>query len=48
MSIAAGYIAVAIIAVIGFFVSAEIAAHWDDWVISRTRILTEEDEDSDG
>jgi len=45
MSTAAGLIAVALIAVIGFIISAEIAELWDEWVISRTRVLTEEDED---
>jgi|LauGreDrversion4_2_1035121.scaffolds.fasta_scaffold123268_5 Flp pilus assembly pilin Flp len=47
MSIAAGYIAVALIAGLGFFISTEIAELWDEWVISRTRVLTEEDADSD-
>lgn len=45
MSTAAGLIAVALIAVIGFIISTEIAELWDEWVISRTRVLTEEDED---
>jgi hypothetical protein len=48
MSIAAGYIAVALIAVIGVIVTSEIAELWDEWVLSRTRVLTEEDADSDG
>jgi Flp pilus assembly pilin Flp len=41
----AGLIAVVLIAAIGFMVSTEIAEWWDRWVISRTRVLTEEDED---
>jgi len=44
MSTAAGLIAVVLIAAIGFMVSTEIAEWWDRWVISRTRVLTEEDE----
>ena len=47
MSIVAGYIAVALIAVIGFLVSAEIAELWDRWVISRTRVFIDEDDDGD-
>ena len=47
MSIVAGYIAVALIAVIGFLVSAEIAELWDRWVISRTRAFFDEDDDGD-
>jgi len=45
MSTAAGLIAVVLIAAIGFMVSTEIAERWDRWVISRTRVFTEEDED---
>jgi hypothetical protein len=41
----AGLIAVALIAVIGFMVSNEIAEWWDRWVISRTQVFTEEDGD---
>ena len=47
MSIVAGYIAVALIAVIGFLVSAEIAELWDRWVISRTQAFIDEDDDGD-
>ena len=45
MSIAAGYITTILVAIIGFLISQEIAELWDQWVISRTRVLTEEDED---
>lgn len=48
MSIAAGYIATIMFAAIGFIISEEIAAGFDEWVISRTRVLTEEDEDAVG
>ena len=48
MSIAAGYIATVLFASIGFIISQEVADAWDKWVISRTRVLTEEDEDLDG
>jgi hypothetical protein len=48
MSVAAGYIATILIAGIGFMISQEVADLWDKWVISRTRVLTEEDEDLDG
>lgn len=42
---AAGLIAVTLIAALGFMVSTEIAEWWDKWVISRTRVLTDEDGD---
>ena len=47
MSIVAGYIAAALIAVIGFFISTEIAEAWDEWVISRTQVFIDEDDDGD-
>ena len=48
MSVAAGYIATVLIAGIGFMISQEVADAWDEWVISRTQVLTEEDDDLDG
>jgi hypothetical protein len=47
MSIVAGYIAAALIAGLGFFISAEIAELWDRWVISRTQVFIDEDDDGD-
>ena len=45
MSVVAGYIAVGLIAVVGFIISQTVAEAWDQWVISRTRVLTDEDGD---
>jgi len=47
MSTAAGLIAVVLIAAIGFMVSTEIAEWWDRWVISRTQVFIDEDDDGD-
>lgn len=48
MSIAAGYIATLLVASIVFMISQEVADAWDSWVISRTRVLLDEDDDLDG
>lgn len=44
---AAGLIATILIAALGFMVSTEIAEWWDRWVISRTQVFIDEDDDGD-
>lgn len=44
---AAGLIATILIAGLGFMVSTEIAEWWDGWVISRTQVFIDEDDDGD-
>lgn len=45
MDIAVGYIEIFLFVVAGFLISQRVALLWDKWVISRTRVLTEEDGD---
>ena len=44
---AAGLIATILIVGIGFMVSATVAEMWDWWVISRTQVFIDEDDDGD-
>lgn len=47
MDIAVGYIEIFLIGAAGFLISQRVALLWDRWVISRTQVFIDEDDDGD-